>query len=202
MGHHVKVKRAFASTAPVVDVALPHAAHAQVFPNMQVGIVVDPTAKGIGCIGTSDVFRSRRTRGTGHDIAGVANPVHAAQAYDGVLGPALNKRLATLVPIAFKTVDKGELRRNLRGEFAGVLKGQTMCRQVALDDLHLAVGVHTGGQGEVVGRDHDTAAGGGSSADVVLKCGMAVRKRSMGVAIDQRASGHGGSFASSESASL
>ena len=77
-----------------------------------------------------------------------------------------------------------------------------MCRQVALDDLHLAVSIHAGRQGEVVGRDHDTAAGGGSSADVVLKRGMAVRKRSMGVAIDQRAGGHGDSFAFGESAPL
>ena len=77
-----------------------------------------------------------------------------------------------------------------------------MRRQVALDNLHFAVGVDAGGQGEVIGRDHDAAAGGGSSADVVLKRGMAVRKRSMGVAIDQRAGGHGDSFAFGESASL
>ena len=202
MSHHIKVKWAFAGAAPVVDVALPHAAHAQVFPNVQVGVVVDPTAKGIGCIGASDVFRFRRTRGTGHDIAWVANPMHAAKAYDGALGPALYQGLATLVPIAFKTVDKGELRSDLRGEFAGVLKGQTMCRQVTLDNLYFAVGVHAGGQGEVIGRDHDAAAGRSSGTDVVLKRGMPVRKRGVGMAIDQRAHGHSGSFASSESASL
>ena len=145
MSHHIKVERALAGAAPVVDVALPHAAYPQVFPNVQVGVVVDPTAKGIGCIGTSDVFRSRRTRGAGHDIAWVANPMHAAQAHDGALGPALNQRLAALVPIAFKAIDKLELRRDLRGKLAGILKSQTMCRQVALDNLHLAVGIHAGG---------------------------------------------------------
>ena len=136
---------------------------------MQVGIVVDPATKRIGRIGMSDALCSRRARGAGHDIARVANPMHAAQAHHGALGPALYQGLAAFVPIAFKTVDKGELRRNLRGEFAGVLKGQTMCRQVALDDLHLAVSIHAGRQGEVVGRDHDTASGSGSGADIVLK---------------------------------
>ena len=111
---------------------------------MQVGVIVDPAAARIGRIGTSDVLRSRRTRGTGHDIAWVANPVHTAQAHDGALGPALNQRLAALVPIAFETVDKGEFWRNLSGKIASVLKSQTMCRQVALDDLHLAVGIHAG----------------------------------------------------------
>ena len=169
---------------------------------MQVGVVVDPAAERIGRIRASDVFRSRRARGAGHDIAGVADPVHAAQAHYGTRGPAFNQRLAAFVPIAFKAIDKLELRRNLRGEFAGVLKCQAMRRQVALDNLHFAVGVHTGGQGEMVGRDHDTAAGGGSSADVVLKCGMAVRKRGMSMAIDQRAGGHGDSFAFGESVPL
>ena len=145
VGHYIKVKRAFTGAAPVIDVALPHAAHAQVFPNVQVGVIVDPTAARIGRVGTSDVFRSRRTRGTGHDIAGVANPVHAAQAHHGALGPALYQGLATFVPIAFKAIDKLELRRNLRGKLAGVLKSQAMCRQVALDNLHFAVGVHAGG---------------------------------------------------------
>ena len=84
--------------------------------------------------------------------------MHTAQAHYGTRGPAPNQRLAALVPVAFKAIDKLELRRDLRGELAGVLKGQTMCRQVALDNLHLAVGVHAGGQGEVVGRDHDAAA--------------------------------------------
>ena len=169
---------------------------------MQVSVVVDPTAKGIGCIGARDILCSCRARGACRNIAWVTNPVHAAQAYDGALGPALYQGLAALVPIAFKTVDKGELRRNLRGEFAGVLKGQAMCRQVTLDDLHLAVSIHAGRQGEVVGRDHDTASGSGSGADVVLERGMAVRKRSMGVAIDQRTGGHGDSFAFGESAPL
>ena len=77
--------------------------------------------------------------------------MHAAQAHDGALGPALNQRLAALVPIAFKAIDKLELRRDLRGELAGVLKCQAMFRQVALDNLHFAVGVHAGGQGEMVG---------------------------------------------------
>ena len=77
-----------------------------------------------------------------------------------------------------------------------------MCRQVALDNLYLAVGVHAGGQGEVVGRDHDATAGGRGSADVILERGMTVRKRGMGVAIDQRARGHGDSFAFGESAPL
>ena len=202
VSHYIKVERALAGAAPVVDIALPHAAYPQVFPNVQVGVVVDPTAKGIGCIGTSDVFRSRRTRGAGHDIAWVTNPMHTAQAHDGASGPALDQRLAALVPIAFKAIDKLKLRRDLRSELAGVLKCQTMRRQAALDDLHLAVGVHAGGQGEVVGRDHDAAAGRSGGANVVLKRGMAVRKRSMGVAIDQRACGHGSSFASSESAPL
>ena len=169
---------------------------------MQVGVVVNPTAARIGCIGTSDVFRSRRARGAGHDIAWVANPMHAAQAHYGTRGPALNQRLATFVPVAFKAIDKLELRRDLRGELAGVLKCQAMCRQVALDNLHFAVGVHAGGQGEMIGRDHDAAAGGGSGANVVLKRGMAIRKRSVGVAIDQRAGGHGDSFAFGESAPL
>ena len=133
VSHYIKVERAFAGAAPVVDIALPHAAHAQVFPNVQVGVVVDPTAKGIGRIGASDVFRSRRTRGAGHDIARVANPMHAAQAHYGTRGPALNQRLAALVPIAFKAIDKLELRRDLRGKLAGVLKSQTMRRQVALE---------------------------------------------------------------------
>ena len=128
--------------------------------------------------------------------------MHAAKAYDGALGPALYQGLATLVPIAFKTVDKAELRSDLRGEFAGVLKGQTMCRQVTLDNLYFAVGVHAGGQGEVIGRDHDAAAGRSSGANVVLKRGMSVRKRGVGMAIDQRASRHGGSFAFGESAPL
>ena len=92
---------------------------------MQVGIVVDPTAKGIGCIGARDVLCPCRARGACRNIARVANPVHAAQTYDGALGPVLYQGLAALVPIAFKTVDKGELRRNLRGEFAGVLKGKS-----------------------------------------------------------------------------
>ena len=169
---------------------------------MQVGVVVDPATKRIGRIGTSDALRSRRARGAGHDIARVANPMHAAQAHHGAPGPALNQGFAALVPIAFKAIDKLELRRDLRGKPAGVLKGQTMCRQVALDDLHLAVSIHTGRQGEVVGRDHDAAACRSSGTDVVIKRGMAVRKRGVGVTIDQRASGHGGSFASSESASL
>ena len=169
---------------------------------MQVGIVVDPAAKGIGCIGARDVFRSRRTRGAGHDIAWVANPMHAAQAHYGTRGPALNQRLATFVPVAFKAIDELELRRDLRGELAGVLKCQAMRRQIALDNLHFAVGVHAGGQGEMVGRDHNAAAGRSSGANVVLKRGMAVRKRSMGVAIDQRACGHGDSCAFGESAPL
>ena len=169
---------------------------------MQVGIVVDPTAKGIGCIGARDVLCPCRARGACRNIARVANPVHAAQTYDGALGPVLYQGLAALVPIAFKTVDKGELRRNLRGEFAGVLKGQTMCRQVALDDLHLAVSIHTGRQGEVVGRDHDTASGSSGGTDVVLKRGVPVRERGVGMAIDQRAGGHGDSFAFGESAPL
>ena len=202
MGHHVKVERALAGAAPVVDVALPYAAHAQVFPDVQVGVVVDPTAERIGRIGASDVLRSRRARGTGHDIAGVANPMHATQAHHGAFGPALNQRLAALVPIAFKTVDKGELRRDLCGELASVFKCQAMCRQITLDNLYLAVGVHAGRQGEVVGRDHDLTSGGGSGTDVFLKRGMPVRKRGMGMAIDQRACGHGGSFAFGESAPL
>ena len=169
---------------------------------MQVGVIVDPTAKGIGCIRTSDVLRPRRARSTCRNIAWVANPMHAAQAHYGTRGPALNQRLAALVPIAFKAIDKAELRRNLRGKLASILKSQTMCRQVALSNLHFAVGIHAGGQGEVVGRDHDPTASRSGGANVVLKRGMAVRKRSMGVAIDQRASRHGGSFASSESAPL
>ena len=128
--------------------------------------------------------------------------MHATQAYDGALGPALNQRLATLVPIAFKAIDKLELGCDLRGKLASVLKSQAVHRQVALDDLHLAVSIHAGRQGEVVGRDHDAASGSGGGADVVLKRGMAVRKRSMGVAIDQRACGHGDSFAFGESAPL
>ena len=95
--------------------------------------------------------------------------MHTAQTYDGALGPALNQRLAALVPIAFKAIDKLELRRNLRGKLAGVLKCQTMRRQVALDNLYFAVGVHAGGQGEVVSRDHNAAAGRSSGANVVLK---------------------------------
>jgi hypothetical protein len=128
--------------------------------------------------------------------------MHATQAYDGALGPALNQRLATLVPIAFKAIDKLELGCDLRGKLAGVLKGQTMYRQVAFDNLHLAVGIHAGGQGEVVGRDHDPTASGRGSANVFLKGGMAVRKRGMSMAIDQRACGHGDSFAFGESAPL
>ena len=150
MSHHIKVKWAFAGAAPVVDIALPYAAHAQVFPNMQVGVVVDPTAARIGRIGTSGVLRPRRARSACRNIAWVANPMHTAQAHDGALGPTLNQRLAALVPIAFKAIDKAELRRNLRGKLAGILKSQTMCRQVALSNLHLAVGVHAGGQGEMV----------------------------------------------------
>ena len=169
---------------------------------MQVGVIIDPAAARIGCIGASDVFRSRRTRGTGHDIARIANPVHTAQAHYGTRGPALNQRLATFVPVAFKAIDKLELRRDLRGELAGVLKGQTMCRQVTLDNLYFAVGVHADGQGEVIGRDHDAATGRSSGANVVLKRGMSVRKRGVGVAIDQRACGHGDSFAFGESAPL
>ena len=111
---------------------------------MQVGVVVDPTAKGIGRIGASDVFCPRRSRSAGRNISRVANPMHAAQAHYGTRGPAPNQRLAALVPVAFKAIDKLELRRDLRGEFAGVLKGQTMCRQVTLDDLHLAVSIHAG----------------------------------------------------------
>ena len=169
---------------------------------MQVGIVVDPAAARVGRIGARDVLCPCRARSAGHDIARIANPVHTAQAHYGTLGPALHQGLAALVPIAFKTVDKGELRRDLRGELAGVLKGQAMRRQVALDNLHFAVGVHAGGQGEVVSRDHDAAACRSSGTDVVLKRGMAIRKRSMGVAIDQRAGGHGDSFAFGESAPL
>ena len=169
---------------------------------MQVGIIVDPTAARIGRIGTSDILRPRRVRSTCRNIARVANPMHTAQAHDGALGPALNQRLAALVPIAFKAIDKAELRRNLRGKLASILKSQTMCRQVALDNLNLAIGIHAGRQGEVVGRDHDLAAGRSGGANVVLKRGMSVRERGVGVAIDQRASRHGGSFASSESASL
>ena len=169
---------------------------------MQVGIVVDPATKRIGRIGTSDALCSRRARGAGHDIARVANPMHAAQAHRGALGPALYQGLAAFVPIAFKAIDKLELRRDLRGKLAGILKSQAMCRQVALDDLHLAVSIHAGRQGEVVGRDHDPTASGRGSADVFLKRGMAVRKRSMSMAIDQRACGHGDSFAFGESAPL
>ena len=44
--------------------------------------------------------------------------------------------------------------------------------------------------------------GDGSSADVVLKRGVPVRKRGVGMAIDQRACGHGDSFAFGESAPL
>ena len=77
--------------------------------------------------------------------------MHTAQAHDGALGPALNQRLAALVPIAFKAIDKAELRRNLRCKIASILKSQTMCRQVALSNLHFAVGIHAGGQGEMVG---------------------------------------------------
>ena len=151
VSHHIKVERALAGAAPVIDIALPHAAYPQVFPNVQVGVIVDPAAARIGRIGTSDVLRSRRTRGTGHDIAWVANPVHTAQAHDGALGPALNQRLAALVPIAFETVDKGEFWRNLSGKIASVLKSQTMRREVALSNLHLAVSIHAGGQGEMIG---------------------------------------------------
>ena len=113
-----------------------------------------------------------------------------------------HQRLAALVPIAFKAIDKLELRRDLRGKLASILKSQTMCRQVALDNLHLAVGIHAGGSGEVVGRDHDAAAGGRGSADVFLKRGMSVRKQGGGVAIDQRASRHGDCFAFCETAPL
>ena len=77
--------------------------------------------------------------------------MYAAQAHDGAFGPALNQRLAVFVPIALKAIDKLELRRDPRGKLAGVFKSQTMCRQVALDNLHLAIGIHAGGQGEVVG---------------------------------------------------
>ncbi len=126
---------------------------------MQVGVVVDPTAKGNGRIGTSDVLRSRRARGACRSIARVTNPMHATQAHHGAFGPALNQRLAALVPIAFKAIDKLELRRDLRGKLASILKSQTVCRQVALDNLNLAIGIHAGRQGEVVGRDHDLAAG-------------------------------------------
>lgn len=169
---------------------------------MQVGVIVDPTAARIGRIGTNDVLCPRRTRGTGHDIAGVANPMHTAQAYDGALGPALNQRLAAFIPIALKAIDKLELRRDLRGELAGVLKGQAMRRQVALDNLYLAIGIHAGRQGKVIGRDHGTATGRSSGANVVLKRGVSVRERGVGMAIDQRAGGHGDSFAFGESAPL
>ena len=104
---------------------------------MQVGVIVDPAAARIGRIGTSDVLRPRRPRGACRNISRVANPMHAAQAYDGALGPALNQRLAALVPIAFKTIDKAELRHNLRGKLASILKSQTMYRQVALSNLRL-----------------------------------------------------------------
>ena len=169
---------------------------------MQIGVIVDPAAARIGHIGTSDVLRPRRARSTCRNIAWVTNPMHTAQAHDGTSGPALDQRLAALVPIAFKAIDKLELRRDLRGKLAGILKSQMMCRQVALSNLHFAVGIHAGGQGEMVGRDHDAAAGRSSGTDVVLKRGMPVRKRGVGMAIDQRAHGHSGSFASSESASL
>ena len=128
--------------------------------------------------------------------------MHAAQAYDGAPGPALNQRLAAFVPIALKAIDKLELRRNLRGKLAGILKSQTMRRQVALDNLHLAGGIHAGRQGKVIGRDHGAATGCSSGADVVFKRGVSVRKRGVSMAIDQRASRHGGSFTSSESAPL
>ena len=118
---------------------------------MQVAIIVDPTAARIGRIGTSDVLRPRRARSTCRNIAWVTNPMHAAQAHDGASGPALDQRLAALVPIAFKAIDKLELRRDLRGKLASILKSQTMCRQVALSNLHFAVGIHAGGQGEMVG---------------------------------------------------
>ena len=111
-------------------------------------------------------------------------------------------QLSTFVPVAFKAIDKLELRRDLRGKLAGILKSQTMCRQVALDNLHFAIGIHAGRQGKVIGRDHGTATGCSSGANVVLKRGVSVRERGVGMAIDQRASRHGGSFASSESAPL
>ena len=130
--------------------------------------------------------------------------MYAAQAHHGAIGPALNQGLAAFIPIALKTIDKLELRCNLRSELAGLLKSQAMRRQVVLDNLHLAVGIHAGGQGEVVGRDHDLAAGSRSRSrtNVLLKRGMPVRKRGVGMAIDQRACGHGGSFAVGESAPL
>ena len=168
---------------------------------MQVGVVVDPAAERIGRIRASDA--SVPAVPAAPAMISPGSPIQCTLP-KRTMHPrtSLNQRLATFVPVAFKAIDKLKLRRDLRGKPAGVLKRQAMRRQVALDNLHFAVGVHAGGQGEVVSRDHNAAAGGGSSADVVLKRGMAIRKRGVGVTIDQRASGHGGSFAFGESASL
>ncbi len=106
---------------------------------MQVGIVVDPAAARVGRIGASDVLCPRRARSACRNIARVANPMYAAQAHDGARDQRSTQRLAAFVPIAFKAIDKLELRRDLHGKLAGILKSQTMCRQVALDNLYLAL---------------------------------------------------------------
>ena len=169
---------------------------------MQVGVVVDPTAARIGRIGTSGVLRPRRARSACRNIAWVANPMHTAQAHDGALGPTINQRLAALVPIAFKAIDKAELRRNLRGKLASSSKARRCAGRSPSVTCTSQLASMLAGRVRWSVETMTRQLAASSGANVVLKRGMTVRERGVGVAIDQRASRHGSSFASSESASL
>ena len=61
-------------------------------------------------------------------------------------------------------------------------------------DLNISGGVHAGGEGEMVGRDHDLAPGSYRRLDVLVERRDAIGKTRVRVAIDQRTARHGLSF--------
>lgn len=191
VSHDVEGEGALAGAAPCVRVATPDLIGAQVSPNVQVAAVVDPAVARGGRICAGNGSRPGLAGGKAN-VAHFSNPVDAAQAHDGAGAPAAYVFLAAGIPVAFKTVDNLKVGGDSSCEVARGFKGGAVRRQVCKRYLDLAGGIHAGGQGEVVGGNHDSTARGGSGADVLLKRGLAVREARVGVAVDDGPDGRRG----------
>ena len=194
MRHHIEVERAFACRAPCVYIAIPYLANPQIFPNMQVGTIVNPSEGGVGRIRALNGPGIGSTCGARVNVTGLACPVHAAQAHGSACAPAFDEGLAALIPIAFKSVDELHAGYNLHGKLACGIEGGVVRGKVRLGHLNFACRVHTGRKREMVGRDHHGQAGGSGGADVVLKRCLSIREFGVRVAIDQRTCAHGRSL--------
>ena len=166
------------------QVSAPHLVGAQLFPDVLVAAVVDPSgtaSREVGLRHARSPIGSGRPRGY---ITRIPDPVDASQAEHRAGAPPLHERLASFVPIAFKAVDELQLRGDLRRQLPCRLEGATMRGELHFGYLALEFRIHAGGQREVVGGGEDAAPGGGSGPHVLLERGLAVGEAGMGVAVD------------------